>query len=192
MAPAEAPRRAQAAPRLDQVSPPASAPPPGSVSACRHRRRKQRHRAAAGSVVQTGAKTANGRAPLFDQVPSATHAATADSAIAAGTASALAPPEAVHLIGAPGEPGFENGAENGPAPTGFWKDHDCVVHLQGVVFASNLSIDFTLPRHFGRPRKSSRASPWAARRRGAPLSTPRGKSNSPPMAGEKTIGASTG
>jgi hypothetical protein len=67
----------------------------------------------------------------------------------AGIASALTPPEAVHIVGAPGEPAFENGAHNlsstGPIilnPVGFWKDHDGVVHLQGIAETGKTSPSF--------------------------------------------------
>jgi hypothetical protein len=67
-------------------------------------------------------------------VPNASHAGVADSA------TSLAPPEGVHLIGAPGEPQFMNGSANDPGeegikfnPAGFYKDHEGTVHLQGVV-----------------------------------------------------------
>jgi hypothetical protein len=71
-------------------------------------------------------------------VPSATSAA---NATAAGTASALTPPEAVRVVGAPGQPPFQNGAssatsEGAPfsfASVGFYKDHEGIVHLEGIV-----------------------------------------------------------
>jgi hypothetical protein len=75
-------------------------------------------------------------------VPSATNAAHATSA---DTASALTPPEAIHEIGAPGQPPFLPGASNVPStglggvpltPAGFYKDHDGVVHLEGTVQVS--------------------------------------------------------
>jgi hypothetical protein len=63
-------------------------------------------------------------------VPSATHAAIADT---------LPPAEAIHVIGAPGQPGFLGGSANAAAPgvplsqAGFYKDHDGTVHLEGIV-----------------------------------------------------------
>jgi len=82
-------------------------------------------------------------------VPSATHASAAD------TASALAPLEATHLVGAPGQPPFENGSSqaveagiNLPA-VGFYKDHEGIVHLTGVVKTGpERSTIFTLPPGF--------------------------------------------
>jgi hypothetical protein len=77
-------------------------------------------------------------------VPSATHAASADS---------IPQAEPVHLIGAPGQPPFENGAVNSPIglegmtfpPAGFYKDAFGVVHLEGAVKSSSGGLIFTLP-----------------------------------------------
>ncbi len=73
-------------------------------------------------------------------VPSATNASSATTATTAGTANALAPPEAIRFVGAPGQPPFLGGSSNiGTAesfnytPAGFYKDHDGIVHLEGVV-----------------------------------------------------------
>ncbi len=76
----------------------------------------------------------------------------------ANVANGLAPLEATHLVGAPGEPGFENGYSNYPGeagigfnPVGFYKDHDGIVHLQGIAKAppaAPLPIVFTLPPGF--------------------------------------------
>jgi len=89
-------------------------------------------------------------------VPNATHATAADTATTATTATtanALPAPE-LHVIGAPGQPGFEEGAQN-PAlepgtpfslvPAAFFKDHDGVVHLEGFVKAGTGPKAFTLP-----------------------------------------------
>jgi hypothetical protein len=92
-------------------------------------------------------------------VPSANTAATA------GTANALSPPEAIHLVGMPGQPGFEGGSvgygEPGVTyqPVGFYKDKEGVVHLEGVVQVgkekgtTSLVPIFTLPPGF-RPANS--------------------------------------
>jgi hypothetical protein len=67
--------------------------------------------------------------------------------------------EPTHLVGAPGEPGFESGSSNvGVLPessvrfnnVGFFKDHDGLVHLEGVAQAgvggaSGIASLFTLP-----------------------------------------------
>ena len=90
-------------------------------------------------------------------VPSAN---TANSATTAGTANALSPLEGVHLVGAPGEPPFENGSTNYPIPpgtpfsfnpVGFYKDHEGIVHLQGIAkvgTSSTIASVFTLPAGF--------------------------------------------
>jgi hypothetical protein len=74
-------------------------------------------------------------------------------------ASSLTPHEALHIVGAPGEPAFENGSANIPTsgeiplnPVGFYKDHEGIVHLQGVAKVgknpSGVSTVFTLPPGF--------------------------------------------
>jgi hypothetical protein len=86
-------------------------------------------------------------------VPAASHANSAD------TASALSPPEASHIIGASGEPGFENGSGNTTLAgvnyglARFYKDKEGVVHLAGAVTvgkegSSFLVKMFTLPPGF--------------------------------------------
>jgi hypothetical protein len=68
---------------------------------------------------------------------SATHAATADSA---SNIPAAGP---IHFVGTPGEPPFLSGSKSHPFPVpgasyqrvGFYKDHEGVVHLEGVVDA---------------------------------------------------------
>jgi hypothetical protein len=70
-------------------------------------------------------------------VPSATNAA---HATLADTANGLPVPE-LHVIGAPGQPGFQSGTTNyGSEESGitftdasFFKSHDNVVHLEGIV-----------------------------------------------------------
>lgn len=58
-------------------------------------------------------------------------------------------PVPVHLVAASGEPQFENEATNyapGFTPAGFFKDHECVVHLQGTIGTpTNNAVVFTLP-----------------------------------------------
>ena len=72
----------------------------------------------------------------------------------AALANSIPPAEATHLVGAPGEPPFENGSKNLVAPgfklspAGFYKDHEGIVHLEGAVeVGKSPSIDsvFTLP-----------------------------------------------
>jgi hypothetical protein len=88
-------------------------------------------------------------------VPSASSAANATTA---GTASALTPPEAIHLVGAAGQPPFEDGSSNasvpgiGLQPVGFYKDHEGIVHLEGVAQVGKAPTGpasiFTLPPGF--------------------------------------------
>lgn len=79
-------------------------------------------------------------------VPSAGHASSADSA------NALSPMEGSHNVGAAGEPSFLGGSENAPAtppvqlvPVSFYKDHEGIVHLEGVVKVGAEGKVFTLP-----------------------------------------------
>jgi hypothetical protein len=70
-------------------------------------------------------------------------------------ANSILPAEATHLVGAPGEPGFEGGSSNidvltGIAlkPVGFYKDHEGIVHLQGFAKVGEddpLGVIFSLP-----------------------------------------------
>src|SRR5690349_11134488 len=57
----------------------------------------------------------------------------------ANLANGFSSTEGVHLVGAPGEPPFLDGSSNVPPevgfnfqPAGFFKDHDGVVHLEGL------------------------------------------------------------
>jgi hypothetical protein len=82
---------------------------------------------------------------------SAAHAATADSA---SNIPAAGP---IHFVGTPGEPPFLSGSKNHPLPVpggsyqrvGFYKDHEGVVHLEGVVDAGKEGLApgliFSLP-----------------------------------------------
>jgi hypothetical protein len=96
--------------------------------------------------------TAADHATVADGATSAGHATTADSATTAGTATNIAPPEAWHEVGTPGEPPFETGAGNElpPGPgvlfekAGFYKDREGVVHLKGMVHGTGDGF-FRLP-----------------------------------------------
>jgi hypothetical protein len=72
----------------------------------------------------------------------------------ANLANSIPPAEPTHLVGAAGEPGFENGSTNFPGEgglgfnsVGFYKDHEGIVHLQGIAKAGSGPIPsvFTLP-----------------------------------------------
>jgi hypothetical protein len=75
----------------------------------------------------------------------------------AAVANSVPPREAIHLVGAANEPGFEAGSGNVPAggpfgfpPVGFFKDHDDVVHLEGVAQTTTGPL-FRLPAGFRPP-----------------------------------------
>jgi hypothetical protein len=98
----------------------------------------------------TTAKIKNGavsgakiKASSLGTVPSATHADNAT------IASSIAPPESPHLVGAPGEPQFATGWESGASvltPVSFYKDHEGVVHLEGLADGLEMGdLVFTLP-----------------------------------------------
>jgi hypothetical protein len=98
----------------------------------------------------TGAKVKN-RTLTGKQI----NAATLGTVPSATLADSIPPAEATHLVGAPGEPEFENGSLNsgskGPLKVqsvGFYKDHEGIVHLQGVANVDTgpgLVSVFTLP-----------------------------------------------
>jgi hypothetical protein len=105
-----------------------------------------------------GAKVNEASLATVPSADKANTANTANSATTAGTANALSPLEAVHLVGNPGEPPFENGSSNLPGesgisfnPVGFYKDHEGIVHLQGIAkvgTSTTLASIFTLPPGF--------------------------------------------
>jgi hypothetical protein len=72
----------------------------------------------------------------------------------AGSPATLPPLEAVHFVGAPGQPGFEEGSKNSEANNaraGFWKDRSGVVHFQGAIDAGAGNDIFRLPKEFWPP-----------------------------------------
>src|SRR6201999_3128155 len=98
----------------------------------------------------------------------ATNASHANSADQASNASSLggAPASAyarnelepVHVIGAAGQPAFENGCINAGVfgPVGFYKDPFGVVHLQGFMAGCTEGASaFTLPAGFRPPAPES-------------------------------------
>ncbi|HEY1284926.1 MAG TPA: hypothetical protein VGF04_02455 [Solirubrobacterales bacterium] len=70
-------------------------------------------------------------------------------------ANTIPPAEATHLVGSSGQPGFETGSSNFAGlsglsfePVGFYKDHEGIVHLQGMAQvgeAGPLGVIFRLP-----------------------------------------------
>ena len=65
------------------------------------------------------------------------NASTLGTVPTAQTANSIVPPEGWHMVGAPGEPGFEttwnNDSPHELESAGFYKDREGVVHLKGVV-----------------------------------------------------------
>jgi hypothetical protein len=64
---------------------------------------------------------------------------SAQTATSATTASSLTPPEPLRLVGSAGQPPFFDGTVNFPPeqgvnfrPVGFYKDHEGIVHLEGM------------------------------------------------------------
>jgi hypothetical protein len=81
------------------------------------------------------------------------NASTLGTVPVANLANSIAPPEAVHMVGAPGEPGFENNWKNVPSEgalnfngVGFHKDREGIVHLQGLATGGSVGKPiFQLP-----------------------------------------------
>ncbi len=107
-------------------------------------------------------------ASTLGTVPSATSATSASSA---SVANSLAPPEAWHEVGAPGEPAFQTGWENLGSPehenAAFFKDHEGIVHLKGSVKPGGSGPIFQLPPGF-RPAAAGKKIEVAATCAGAP------------------------
>jgi hypothetical protein len=84
------------------------------------------------------------------------NASTLGTVPTAQVANSLIPPENWHEVGTPGEPGFQNDWHNVSSSTldetaAFFKDHDGIVHLKGLVQAGTEAVIFQLPRGY-RPR----------------------------------------
>ena len=77
---------------------------------------------------------------------------TVPNAQNAQTANALSAPEAWHLVGVPGEPGFfgswTNSAESTAESVGIFKDHEGIVHLRGQATGGAGENLFALPPGF--------------------------------------------
>jgi hypothetical protein len=73
----------------------------------------------------------------------------------AGAPAALPPLEAVHFVGAAGEPAFEGDSKNTEAstPAGFFKDQLGIVHLRGTVDVGVGENAFRLPPAFQPPNQ---------------------------------------
>ena len=69
----------------------------------------------------------------------------------AETANSLAPPEEWHVVGAPGEPRFEDKWKDQGPPlysVAFFKDHEGIVHLRGAATNGKGGLVFYLPPGF--------------------------------------------
>ena len=85
---------------------------------------------------------------------------TVPTAQTAQTASALAPPEAWHEVGAPGEPAFQHGWKNDPRPeiqsVAFYRDQLGFVHLRGgAIEGGEEEGIFQLPPGYRPPKGKS-------------------------------------
>jgi hypothetical protein len=104
-----------------------------------------------GAVI--GAKI---KASTIATVPSAAQATNATHADTATVANSTAPSEAPRLVGTAGQPSFVSPWENrgeGFTPISFYKDHDGVVHLEGLAESpGGKDLVFTLPSGY-RPRE---------------------------------------
>jgi hypothetical protein len=114
--------------------------------------KKIKDQAITAAKVKNGALTGTQiNASTLDTVPTANAANaanTANTANTAATANSLAPPENWHLVGAPGEPGFQNSWHNFGgtwARAAFYKDHEGIVHLKGLVTGGTSGTVFQLP-----------------------------------------------
>jgi hypothetical protein len=99
--------------------------------------------AAATAAKANSAETAV-RATTAESAARADTATSADHAVTADSAASIPPAGPIHLVGAPGEPPFLSGSASTAFPiagntvyprVGFFKDHEGVVHLEGVVTA---------------------------------------------------------
>ncbi len=73
-------------------------------------------------------------------------------ATTADVANAVAPAEALRVVGTPGQPPFASGSGNFPTmgpvtfnPVGFYKDRAGIVHLEGAATVGEGQVIFTLP-----------------------------------------------
>ena len=94
------------------------------------------------------------------------NASTLGTVSNATTAQGPAAPEAFHVVGAPGEPGFQHSWQNKGGvydePLGFYKDRTGVVHLRGrIVPGSANTVIFQLPPGYRPPSGKYLAFPAA-------------------------------
>jgi hypothetical protein len=98
----------------------------------------------------TGANILESSLGKVTSAASADQATSADSATTAATATNIAPPEAWHEVGAPGEPAFQNSWTNETSAANetvaFYKDRQGTVHLKGVATGgAPTTLIFQLP-----------------------------------------------
>jgi hypothetical protein len=97
----------------------------------------------------TGANIADGS--LTGTQVNASTLGTVPTAQTANLANSIVPPEAVHLVGRAGEPGFQHkwhgvAGESEVNPVGFYKDREGFVHLQGLALGGKAGENvFQLP-----------------------------------------------
>jgi hypothetical protein len=98
------------------------------------------------SAAKAGSAETAVRATSAENATRAGTAANADRAVVAESASSIPPAGPIHFVGTPGEPPFLSNSTNHPFPSvpgasgsyqhvGFYKDHEGIVHLEGVVDA---------------------------------------------------------
>jgi hypothetical protein len=89
----------------------------------------------ADAASSAGSAANAGHADSATTAGSATTAQTAVTAQTADIASSLAPPEPLHVVGKPGEPGFEPSWADfvSGSLASFYMDRQGIVHLQGAV-----------------------------------------------------------
>jgi hypothetical protein len=114
---------------------------------------KVKNEAITAAKVRKGTLTgAQIKASTLGTVPSAAHAASAD------TAHGIDPPEPFHEVGAAGEPQFQNGCSNnapGNATVAFLKDREGFVHLKGDYICPKAGkVAFQLPAGY-RPARGT-------------------------------------
>ncbi|HYZ29938.1 MAG TPA: hypothetical protein VE570_12830 [Thermoleophilaceae bacterium] len=116
------------------------------------------------TLPKVGTAAISDNAAHATNADNATNATNAGHATTADTATALAPHEPIHLVGAPGEPAFATNARNYPdnagppavkyRDAGFYKDKEGNVHLQGIAVTGDNGFIFNLPPGY-RPAQGS-------------------------------------